>query len=120
VEFTIVDENKLSLDFDPNKFIRLDTPPITAEQIAELERDLQVGLPPGWQIRALVERHGDHHQLIGYEMQAGFDMFTISTRGQGPLPPGWRVRVTGGAFYDEFIVTAPDGTAALISDILLA
>lgn len=47
-------------------------------------------------------------------------MFTISTEGQGQLPPGWRVRITGGAFYNEFIVTAPDGTEALLSDILLA
>jgi hypothetical protein len=43
-------------------------------------------MPPGWRIRALFERQGDHHQLTGYELQAGFDVFTIGTEGQGQLP----------------------------------
>ena len=80
-------------------------------------------MPPGNTIlasTAIFERQGEHHQLIGYELQAGFDVIRIGPEGQGQLPPGWSVWITGGAFYNEFIVTAPDGTEALISDILLA
>lgn len=110
---------ELNLTFSDEP-VRLALPPITAEQIAELERWLQDGMPQGWRIRALFERHADHHQLTGYELQAGFDAFIIGTDGQGQLPPGWSTRITGGAFYNEFIITAPDGTEALISDILLA
>ena len=47
-------------------------------------------------------------------------IFPIGAEGQSEPPPGWTVKVIGGAFYNEFIITAPDGTEALISDILLA
>lgn len=114
------DEKKLNLEIDPTQSIRLDTPPVTAAQASAFEDDLQRQMPPGWKLTAILERQGEHHQLTGYELQAGFDVFTIGTEGQGQLPPDWRVRITGGAFYNEFIVTAPDGTEALISDILLA
>jgi hypothetical protein len=43
-------------------------------------------------------------------------IFPIGADGQSEPPPGW----LGGAFYNEFLITAPDGTEALISDILLA
>jgi hypothetical protein len=76
----------LNLTFS-DESIRLDTPPITADQIAKLEHWLQDGMPPGWRIRALFERQGDHHQLTGYELQAGFDVFTIGTEGQGGQLP---------------------------------
>lgn len=90
------------------------------DAIEELERWLQEGIPPGWKITCLFKLHGEHHQLTGYELQVGFDVFTIAIEGARELPVGWTVKRIGGAFYDEFIVTAPDGTEAVLSDILLA
>jgi hypothetical protein len=88
--------------------------------IEALEQWLQEQMPPCWKITCLFKLHGEHHQLTGYELQVGFDVFTIGAEGQSEPPPGWTVKVIGGASYNEFIITAPDGTEALISDILLA
>jgi hypothetical protein len=88
--------------------------------IEELERWLQDGMPPGWKVTCLFKLHGKHQRLTGYELQVGFDVFSIDIVGAKELPIGWTIKRTGGAFFDEFIVTAPDGTEALLSDILLA
>jgi hypothetical protein len=88
--------------------------------IEVLEQWLQGQMPPCWKVTCLFKLHREHHQLTGYELQVGFDEIRIGPEGECELPPGWAVKRIGGAFYDEFIVTAPEGTEALISDILLA
>ena len=91
--------------------------------IEALEQWLQEQMPPCWKITCMFKLHGEHHQLTGYELQVGFDAFRISARRQpGPndVPTGWTVKHSPGAFFDEFVIKAPDGTEALISDIFLA
>jgi hypothetical protein len=115
------DEKKLNLEIDPTQSIRLDTPPVTAAQASAFEDDLQRQMPPGWKLTAIFERQGEHHQLIGYRIEALGEVLNLGTYGETDVwHEGWTIQLIGGAFFNEFIVAAPDGTTAIISDILLA
>jgi hypothetical protein len=94
--------------------------PITRADIDELERILQADMPPGWTITCLVALHGEHHDLVGYELQAGFETIRIGTEGQAEPPDGWEIKRIGGAFYNEISITAPGGPSVLIYDTPLA
>jgi hypothetical protein len=98
--------------------------PITAQRIEELRADLQSRMPKDWMIRMICELDFEHHILIGYRLTASIGEMTeqlfIGADGQGTFPPGWTVERTGGSFYNEMLITAPNGQSVVIDDTLLA
>ena len=114
-------EIKPNPETDPGKFIRLNTPPVTTEEAQAFEADLQAAMPDGWKLTAIFELHGAHHRLVGYRLEALGEVFNLGTYGEtDERHEGWTIQLIGAAFYNEFTVTAPDGTMATISDIMLA
>src|SRR4249919_1428821 len=112
---------ELNLTFSDEPTIIL-CPATPRGAIEALEQWLQEQMPPCWKITCLFKLHGEHHQLTGYELQVGFDAFRIGAQRQpspADVPAGWSVKHIPGAFFDEFVIKAPDGTEALISDIHL-
>lgn len=78
------------------------------------------GLPHGWQVRMIwtVYETGDQQEceFSGYEIQQGFDLFTIDPYGNGDLLPGWTAGPVG-IFDRRLLVTSPDGAKSIITDL---
>lgn len=93
---------------------------ITDQQVAEFEHDLQSRMPVGWKLTAIFERHGEHHQLMGYRIEARGEVLNLGTFGETNVwHEGWTIQLVGVSTYNEFVVKAPDGAEAMISNILL-
>ena len=94
---------------------------ITTQQATEFEHDLQHRMPDGWKLTAIFERHGEHHQLTEYRIEALGNVLDLGVYNETDVwHEGWTIQLTGGSFYNEFTVRAPGGTTAIISDIMLA